>query len=84
MLLPMMMFSGCASSDKAGAPPLTVAIPASCERILAAVAVPDIKSGEDARAALAETRSALTLANLRLARGRSCFATVRARFASGK
>jgi hypothetical protein len=48
------------------------------------VSVPPLAKGEDARAALAETRAALSEANGRLRATRGWYDTVRSRYAGGK
>lgn len=75
-LLPIL--SGCGTF---GSPPLTVAIPADCERIAQPVADPGVTA--DGRVTIARTRAAFGVANRRLIKSNKCFSNVRTRFSRG-
>jgi hypothetical protein len=65
--------SACGTDGKlGGAPPLVVKVPTTCERILAPVALPDVKPTDDARVAFVRDDAALIRARSEIYRGRHC------------
>ena len=83
-LLGLTILPGCDQFDRAGQPPLGVAVPTDCENILKGVYDPidDAKVAESALDLLAQYRRALGMANGRIYRGRDCIAKVREGFAA--
>lgn len=76
---------GCASqSARPGTPPLTVALPRTCELVLKAPALPAIAPSDDARAAFVKDDAALIAARGAIARGRACLQRQRALYAAAK
>lgn len=75
---------GCAlpSENRTAPAPLAVAIPDTCEKVLATVPLPKVAAADDARAAFVKDEAALMRANRRIAAGRACVADVRARYAA--
>ncbi len=70
----------CAHSP--GAPEsVRLQIPRDCERLAAAVPLPDLAKGQNAKAALAQHRAGLIRANGNLDATRECQANQRERFA---
>jgi hypothetical protein len=76
--LPMML-GACASSG-ALPPPLRVDVPAECERVLAEVAPPRAKAGDDIRVVTARGAVVIREANHRIRAGRDCVAGQRQRY----
>ena len=74
------ILASCADKDLVGQPLTQTAVPKACERILRPVANPADAAvrGNIGRALLKQYRSALKVANLRIAKGKECVATVRA------
>jgi hypothetical protein len=76
--------SSCASlspSENSAAPPLAVALPDTCERVLVAVPLPKVAAADDARAAFVRDDAALIAANKRITAGRQCEAELRRSYA---
>lgn len=63
-------------------PPLAVALPTACERLLVKAPVPVIAPTDDARVAFVKDDAALLAANGTIGRGRSCFARQRQLYAA--
>lgn len=78
------LLCGCASlASREGAPPLTRALPDTCEKVLAAVPLPPVKPSDDARLAFLKDDAALITANGRISAGRNCVHDMRARYKEG-
>lgn len=78
------ILSGCVSS--AGNAPSPRALPpaSAAGALFQPVPHPAVREGDDARAKLAETAAALTIANQRIAGARRWYETVRSRMAGAK
>jgi hypothetical protein len=77
----MMMLAGCAASGSSKVIPVNLPPPPAC---MAAVPMPGIKAGDDARALVARHRSALAQANGNLDCSRKWYGKVRKGYAKGK
>lgn len=78
----MLTLTACAHPPSAPAS-ASVQLPRDCERLAVSIPLPDITKGQNAKAALAQHRSALIRADGNLDATRQCQANQRERFAKG-
>jgi hypothetical protein len=84
-VLSALFLSGCAiDGTRSGTPPLTVALPSTCDRLLKAPALPPVTATDDARAAFVKDDAALIAARNTILRTRACLARQRALYAGTK
>jgi hypothetical protein len=75
------MLCGCASKFAELPPPLQVALPEICEKILEPVDMPDVGPDDDAHDAFVKDEAALIVANERIKAGKACVRDLRQEYA---